>query len=177
MKTIWVLILCGASVIAYAQAKEYLCTPCGNTCDNTVYTKPGNCPVCQMKLMEKSAIQYENLSTDEFCNRISDNPNGILLLDVRTKAEFEGTAMGTTYGHFSNALNINVEDLQERMGELNQYKDREVLVYCSKSIRSPRAAAMLTANGFRNVKNMKGGVSTLQVDSNDCLKKNFVVHK
>lgn len=177
MKAIFVLIFCAASVLASAQAKEYVCTPCGNACDKVAHTKPGICPSCNMKLVEKSAIQFENLTTDEFCKRITDNPNGVLLLDVRTKGEFDGTAFRNTYGHFKNAININVEELEQRMGELTKYKDREVLVYCSQSIRSPRAAMMLTQNGFKTVKNMSGGISTLRVKGNECLMRNFVVHK
>ncbi len=99
-----------------------------------------------------------------------------MLLDVRTKGEFEGTAARTTYGHFKNAININVEELETHLAELEKYKDREVLVYCSQSIRSPRAAMMLTQHGFKTVKNMSGGVSTLRVEGNECLKTNFVVH-
>ncbi len=177
MKTIFVLLFCAASVLASAQAKEYVCTPCGNACDKTIHSKPGTCSSCHMALIEKSAIQFENITTDEFCKRITDNPNGVLLLDVRTKGEFDGSSFRTTYGHFKNAININVEDLEDRMSELTKYKDKEVLVYCSHSIRSPRAAMMLTQNGFKTVKNMSGGVSTLHVDGNDCLKKNFVAHK
>jgi rhodanese-related sulfurtransferase/DNA-directed RNA polymerase subunit RPC12/RpoP len=177
MKTILILVFCAASALATAQAKEYVCTPCGNACDKTIHTKPGTCPTCHMKLVEKAGIQFENLTIDAFCKRITDNPNGILLLDVRTKGEFEGTAFRTTYGHFKNAININVEDLEARMSELTKYKDKEVLVYCSQSIRSPRAAMILTQNGFKTVKNMSGGVSTLRVEGNECLKNNFVVHK
>jgi rhodanese-related sulfurtransferase/DNA-directed RNA polymerase subunit RPC12/RpoP len=177
MKTIIILAALSISISAIAQTKEYVCTPCGSACDKVVHTKPGSCPSCHMKLVEKTDLQFENLSTEEFCNRITNNPTGVLLLDVRSKGEFEGTAMRTTYGHFKNAININVEDLEDRMNELAKYKDREVLVYCSHSVRSPRAAMMLNENGFKNVKNMDGGVSTLQVKGNDCLEKNFVVHK
>ena len=162
--------------VAFAQTKQYVCEPCGNACDNVIYPKPGSCPSCHMKLVEKSAIQFKNLSANEFCKRITDNSNAILL-DVRTPAEFKGTALRSTYGHFKNAININIDELESRMAELTKYKNREVLVYCSHSMRSPRAAMMLTQNGFSNVKNMAGGVSTLKVKGDVCLDRNFVVHK
>ncbi len=165
------------SLVAQNKGKEFVCMPCGSACDKVVHSKPGSCPSCHMKLVEKTALHFENLSTEEFCERIAANPTDILLLDVRSKGEFEGTAMRTTYGHFKNAININVEELEGRMNELTKYKDREILVYCSHSVRSPRAAMMLNENGFKNVKNMDGGVSTLHVTGNNCLEKNFVVHK
>ena len=150
--------------------------PCGSACDKEVYGKPGTCSSCHMKLIEKNSLQFENLSADEFCNRITANPNCVLL-DVRSKEEFDGSAWRNTYGHFKNAININVEELKGRMSELAKYKDREILVYCSHSVRSPRAAMMLNENGFRLVKNLSGGVSTLEVKGDECLEKNFVTHK
>ena len=177
MKTLLIFVLFVASVSALAQTKEYVCTPCGSACDKVTHTEPGTCPSCHMKLVEKTTIQFENLSSEEFCNRITNNPKGILLLDVRSKAEFEGTGMRTTYGHFKNAININVEELKDRVSELTKYKDREILVYCSHSVRSPRAAMLLNENGFKIVKNLEGGVSTLHVKGTECLEKNFVVHQ
>lgn len=122
----------------------------------------------------KSSLQFENLSATEFCERIAANPN-VVLLDVRSKAEFEGRGMRNTYGHFNNAININIDDLERRLSELSAYKDREILVFCSHSVRSPRAAILLNNNGFKNVKNLAGGVSELSINT-PCLKKNFTMH-
>jgi rhodanese-related sulfurtransferase/DNA-directed RNA polymerase subunit RPC12/RpoP len=158
-----------------AQTPEYVCMPCGQECDKVVHTKPGTCATCHMKLVLKSRLQFENLSATEFCDRIAANPN-VVLLDVRSKAEFEGRSMRNTYGHFNNAININIDDLEKRLSELSAYKDREILVYCSHSVRSPRAAILLNNNGFKNVKNLAGGVSELSINTS-CLKKNFTVHK
>jgi rhodanese-related sulfurtransferase len=160
--------------IVSAQSKEYVCTPCGQTCDNVVHAKPGTCPSCHMKLVEKSKLQFKNLTADEFCKRISSQA---ILLDVRSRGEFNGSAWGNTYGAFKNAININIDDLEKRLSELEKYKNREILVYCSHSVRSPRAAMILTEHGFQNVKNLAGGVSTLKVKGNACLETNFIVHK
>jgi len=127
-----------------------------------------------MKLVLKSSLQFENLNADDFCKRIADNPK-VILLDVRSKAEFEGRSLRNTYGHFNNAININIDELEKRLTELSAYKDREILVYCSHSVRSPRAAILLNQNGFKNVKNLQGGVSILKATT-PCLKKNFTVH-
>jgi len=127
-----------------------------------------------MKLVLKSSLQFENLNATEFCDRIITNPKAILL-DVRSASEFEGRSLRNTYGHFNNAININIDDLEKRLTELNAYKDREILVYCSHSVRSPRAAILLNQHGFKNVKNLAGGISELTVTT-PCLKKNFKVH-
>lgn len=149
--------------------------PCGNECDKTVHPKPGTCSSCHMELVEKNALTFKNLSVEEFCKRISTNSNAVIL-DVRSENEFKGKGLRSTYGHFKKAININITELKDRLSELEKYKDREVLVYCSHSVRSPRACLLLSENGFTNVSNMAGGVSTIDKTSSDCLQGNYVEH-
>ncbi len=37
--------------------KSYVCPPCGAGCDDKIYDKPGGCPVCGMRLVEKGSAQ------------------------------------------------------------------------------------------------------------------------
>ena len=164
------------SITTFAQLPEYVCSPCNNACDKVIYHKPGTCTSCHMTLVLKTALQqFKNLTAAEFCERINMNPS-VVLLDVRSAGEFTGSDWGNTYGHFKNAININIDELEKRLSELEKYKDREILVYCSHSVRSPRAAMILNEHGFKKVSNLAGGVSTLHPKSDQCLKKNFVVH-
>lgn len=174
MKTLILLAitLC-ATPFFVTQTKEYVCTPCGQDCDHAVHKKPGNCPTCGMKLVERSTTNIKNISFGEVCERLKANPNAILL-DVRTPREFNGTAGRESFGHFKNAININVEELSDRMGEIEKYKDQEIIVYCSHSHRSPRASYLLTTNGFKNVENVQGGVSAIMQSEKDCLADSFV---
>lgn len=157
------------------QKKEYVCTPCGLECDHTVHDKPGTCSSCGMALVEKSTVKFKDLSFEQVCARLKANPRAVLL-DVRSSLEFQGSSEVPSFGHFRNAININVEELSNRMAEINRYKNQEVLVYCSHSHRSPRAAYFLSTNGFRNVSNVAGGVSTISQADKDCLKSAFVSH-
>lgn len=141
-----------------APAAQYVCTPCGNDCDNEVYEKPGNCRHCHMALVEKAKVAFTNVSPAELCRIVKSNKN-VVLLDVRTPEEYKGQDRGK-YGHLKNAINIPIAELEKRIGELNAYKDREIVVYCSHSQRSPRASLLLTQKGFTRVKNMSGGLST-----------------
>ena len=97
------------------------------------------------------------------------NEKNVVFLDVRTMAEFNGTAPDK-FGAIKNAINIPVQELESRMSELEKYKDKEIIVYCSHSHRSPRASYMLTQNGFKKVTNMLGGMSVWkeQVKKNEC---------
>jgi phage shock protein E len=76
---------------------------------------------------------------------------GITLLDVRTQGEFQG-------GHIKGATLIPVSDLAKRIGELGPQKDLRILVYCHSGNRSLSASRILTANGFKNVTNLQGGI-------------------
>ena len=144
----------------------YTCLPCGSGCDSIVYDKPGTCSHCNMKLVDRSTIVHKNIEPGKMCSLDEKN---VVFLDVRTPAEFNGTAQDK-FGAIKNAINIPVQELESRMGELEKYKDKEIIVYCSHSHRSPRASYMLTQNGFKKVTNMLGGMSVWkdEVKKNDC---------
>lgn len=72
---------------------------------------------------------------------------GAMLVDVRTPEEFAGK-------HLDGAINIPVDDLEARMGELK--KDADIVLYCRSGARSGRALGMLKAAGFTKVYNLGG---------------------
>jgi|SRR6185295_11688683 len=171
-------VLLGVAIFSYAQTeKTWVCIPCGNNCDGQILKGPGKCDGCGMKLVEKSTIHYNELTYEEFCQRIAAHPDA-LILDVRSQAEFKGTTQDIpSFGHFKNAVNINITELEGRINELAAYKDKEILVYCSHSHRSPQASYLLGINGFKSVSNLSGGVSTFNGKNNDkWLMKSFVFH-
>ena len=143
-----------------SSAGSYQCMPCGLDCDNDVYDKPGKCSHCQMELVEKSTVHFKTIEPSMLCQYITDHPN-VVLLDVRTKEEFEGKA-DPNYGALKNAINLPVQELEKNISTLAPYKDKEIIVYCSHSHRSPRACYILTQNGFSNVTNMAGGMSVMK---------------
>lgn len=170
-----ILILGSMSTFWFAP-KEFVCLPCGRECDNQVFDKDGNCASCGMALVDKATVSFKNISVDELCARVTSNPDA-LILDVRSAGEFDGSSTNvSTFGHFKKAVNVNVTDIEGRVKELEKYKGKEVLVYCSHAHRSAVASYFLSTHGFQNVKNMRGGVSTIKPTSSDCLAKSFVVH-
>jgi rhodanese-related sulfurtransferase len=68
---------------------------------------------------------------------------GALLVDVRTPEEF-------TAAHLPGAVNIPVQELDRRMGELGP-REKPVVLYCRSGSRSARAARMLEAAGYSTV--------------------------
>jgi len=73
----------------------------------------------------------------------------LVILDVRSPAEFDE-------GHIEGAVNIPVDSLEGRLGELD--KGDELLVYCRIGNRSRRATGILRENGFSKIFHMVGGI-------------------
>ena len=121
---------------------------------------------CNMKLVDRKTIRFGSVKPTELCDYIRKHPD-VVLLDVRTKEEFEGKA-DPNFGTLKNAININVEELESKISSISHLKKKEIIVFCSHSHRSPRAAYILNQNGFNNVKNMGGGMSVMQ--DHTCMK-------
>lgn len=79
-----------------------------------------------------------------------ESGNDFLLLDVREDVEY---MVSNLDGH-----HIPLGQLQNRMAELEDHKDSEVIVMCRSGNRSSRAASFLMQQGFENVANLKGGM-------------------
>lgn len=75
----------------------------------------------------------------------------VILVDVRTTDEY---ALGTIGG----AVNIPLDDLRERMGEIPT--DVPVWLFCGVGLRGYLASNILKANGYRDVRNLIGGLKT-----------------
>jgi rhodanese-related sulfurtransferase len=76
-----------------------------------------------------------------------------LLLDVRTPQEYAD-------GHISGAVNIPVDELRSRLGELPQ--GREIAVYCQVGQRGYLAIRILRQAGFAAA-NIGGGYKTFRL--------------
>ncbi|MET4082215.1 thioredoxin 1 [Pedobacter sp. UYP30] len=91
-----------------------------------------------------------NLTASEFSKELTSTKD-VQLVDVRTPEEFEK-------GHVKNAININLrdDDFGKRVDSLD--KDKPVFVYCLSGGRSSAAAKKMVSNGFKDVREMEGGM-------------------
>lgn len=85
-------------------------------------------------------------------NYLQSNTDHILL-DVRTPEEF-------TSGYIPGAINIPLQELDQRLSELPQ--DIDIVVYCRSGNRSAQAVTILSNNGFDNVSDMGGIIAWQQ---------------
>lgn len=88
-------------------------------------------------------------SPAELKTRMEENPD-LFLLDVRMPVEFDMANLGGTL--------IPLPELPDRLSELEEFKQSEVVVMCRSGARSLQAQALLSRSGFERVINLAGGI-------------------
>ena len=125
------------------------------------FKKNRDCPVCGRNPTVRKLIDYEEfcgvrraaplveeLSPMELKRKI-DLGESIVLLDVREPFEY-------AFCRIENSKLIPLGELGRRVGELDRLA--ETVVYCHTGVRSARAVELLSSEGFRKVRNLKGGI-------------------
>lgn len=83
---------------------------------------------------------------------------GALVLDVRSKAEFEA-------GHILDAKHVPQEELAQSAETLKKYREKAVVACCESGMRSGAAARVLRAQGFTKVVNLQGGLQAWRAEN------------
>ena len=95
-----------------------------------------------------------NIKPQEFKNML-DNNEDILILDTRNDYE-------TRVGLFENAIDLNLStfrDFPEAISDLpEEYKTKQIVMYCTGGIRCEKASVVMMNAGFENVKQLEGGI-------------------
>lgn len=92
----------------------------------------------------------KEISADELRAKLDSGTN-VFILDVRQPEEL-------AEGAVPNSTMIPLGELEDRIGELDAYKDSEIVVYCRSGARSANACMFLQMLGFTNAVNLRGGI-------------------
>ena len=96
----------------------------------------------------------ERISPQDLKNLL-DNKEDVLVLDTRNEYE-------TRVGKFENAIDLNLDtfrDFPKAIESLpEEYKDKQIVMYCTGGIRCEKASAVMMKAGFADVKQLEGGV-------------------
>lgn len=79
------------------------------------------------------------------------NRENAKILDVRADDEYAA-------GHLPDALHIPLDKLAERIGEIQKWKEKPVIVCCASGTRASRACGELKKQGFTRLYNLTGGI-------------------
>lgn len=90
------------------------------------------------------------ISVEEVMNRIS-NGEKLNLVDVREPSEHNEFNIGGELIPLGEIQSMNVDQLEN-------YKDKELILYCRSGNRSGQACQILEMMGFTNTKNLQGGM-------------------
>ncbi|MES2372980.1 MAG: rhodanese-like domain-containing protein [Bacteroidota bacterium] len=112
-------------------------------------------------------ISFKTVYINDLCDSLRKNPDR-LILDVRSPEEFSDTSSSASLniGHLKGAKNIDVNEVKNRLSELQPYKNKPIFVICSHSQRSRVCSKMLADSGFTNVINVNGAMTEFNLLKN-----------
>jgi rhodanese-related sulfurtransferase len=95
----------------------------------------------------------EDITIDELKARM-DQGEALHIVDVREEYEFDEFNIG--------AQLIPLGELSDRLDEIEDLKEVELIVHCRSGARSGRAKEYLESEGFSKVRNLIGGMLAWQ---------------
>ncbi len=105
------------------------------------------------ELRGPSAPPISDISAEELYERLETNDSPALVLDVRTPNEYYGP-----HGHIKSSKLMPLGDLMGNVASLEQYTEQEIVTVCHSGARSMMAAQLLAQAGFKDVRNLTGGM-------------------
>jgi sulfur-carrier protein adenylyltransferase/sulfurtransferase len=104
---------------------------------------------CGVRGEETPAVSATGDATVEELKQRLDRGEKVFVLDVRNPPEFQICRIaGSTF--------LPLPELPARFQELDS--SREIIVHCKSGVRSAKAVAFLREQGFKNARNLKGGI-------------------
>lgn len=97
-------------------------------------------------------LQSSKIILPQEAFELAQKGRGVVLLDVRTREEYNNEL-----GHVAHSMLIPLQELKQRVSELEPYKLNTIIAICRSGNRSGSAAELLTQHGFM-ARNMEGGM-------------------
>lgn len=80
------------------------------------------------------------------------NRNGAVVIDIRDKKDFGN-------GHIAGAMNIPFSSIDSRVGELESYKEKPIVLVCKMGQHAGSIGRKLKSQGFEDVRRLSGGMA------------------
>lgn len=100
---------------------------------------------------QEKEVEVKSMKGDELDKIMGDDKKkeDYMVVDVRSKDEYDE-------GHVKYAINISVDDLEGRIDELENSKEKTVVTICNTGKKSQKGAEILAKKGFKEVFNAEG---------------------
>ncbi len=95
-------------------------------------------------------MQVNEINVNDLNERIQKGDK-INLLDVREQFEYNMVNL--------DGKLIPLGELESRIGEIEEWKDQEIIIHCRSGARSAEACRILMRHGFKNPINLQGGIN------------------
>ena len=96
----------------------------------------------------------EKITPKELQDKLNNNED-IVLLDTRNEYEVR-------LGTFEDAVDLNLDSFRDFPNKIMSFdqkmKNKEIVMFCTGGVRCEKASALMLKNGFKNVKQIDGGV-------------------
>jgi len=96
----------------------------------------------------------EKITPKELHEKLNNNED-IVLLDTRNEYEVR-------LGTFEDAVDLNLDSFRDFPNKIMSFdqkmKNKEIVMFCTGGVRCEKASALMLKNGFKNVKQIDGGV-------------------
>lgn len=102
-------------------------------------------------LMTHQGVGAMDQITPEALLPYLQSPQGVVVLDVRSETEYAA-------GHIPGAMNIPYREIPNRLDDLENFKNHEIVVYCEVGIRAGIAEKVLEQSGFQNILLLRGDI-------------------
>ena len=104
-----------------------------------------------------SSEAYNEIDSTKTVELIGETKN-TLVIDVRDADAY-------AEGHLTNAINIPFDEFEEKIADLEGYKDQTIVLICNTGNKSGKAGKMLVDKGFTKVYNAEDGMDEFDYDT------------
>ncbi len=104
-----------------------------------------------------SSEAYNEIDSTKTVELIGETKN-TLVIDVRDADAY-------AEGHLTNAINIPFDEFEEKIADLEGYKDQTIVLICNTGNKSGKAGKMLVDKGFTKVYNAEDGMNEFDYDT------------
>jgi len=94
------------------------------------------------------------IEPEKFRQILKEENEHTVILDVRSDYEHH-------IGKFKNAVTLDMNNFRDfpcKVDELEQYKDKKIITYCTGGVKCEKASAYLLERGFEDVYQLHGGI-------------------